>query len=175
MIVPRTPAALAALLALAVPVAPVCLAPPAAAAAHGATAQPPSRAVVCAPDAGRAARSAACRAAVAATGREFDEWDNVRVSGVAGRDRAVVPDGRVCSGGLAEFRGLDLARGDWPATRMAAGARFTFRYRQRIPHRGTFELYVTRPGYDPAAGVRGGYGGSRRYHPVADPRGRGEG
>jgi chitin-binding protein len=129
------------------------LLPAVPAGAHGATSDPPSRAVACAPD-GRAVRSAACRAAVDANGGDFAEWDNVRVSGVAGRDRERIPDGRLCSGGLDEFRGLDLARADWPAARVSPGARFTFRYRQRIPHRGTFRLYVTRDGYDPTRALR---------------------
>jgi predicted carbohydrate-binding protein with CBM5 and CBM33 domain len=143
---------LAAAGALAV-VAAFSLLPAGQAGAHGATSDPPSRAVACAPD-GRAVRSAACRAAIDANGGSFADWDNVRVPGVAGRDRERIPDGRLCSGGLADFRGLDLARADWPATRVTAGARFTFRYRQRIPHRGTFRLYVTRDGYDPGRALR---------------------
>nr|MDT0660408.1 lytic polysaccharide monooxygenase [Micromonospora sp. DSM 115978] len=116
--------------------------------AHGAAADPVSRAAACGPGGGRAAGSAACRAA-AEIGLVRDEWDNVRVPGVAGRDRAVIPDGRLCSGGHDEQRGLDLARADWPATRLTPGTRYTFGYRTTIPHKGQFRMYVTVDGYNP--------------------------
>ncbi|MEV4545796.1 lytic polysaccharide monooxygenase auxiliary activity family 9 protein [Micromonospora echinaurantiaca] len=133
-------AAVAVLVAVAT--VPVTAAP---AAAHGAPTDPLSRAAACAPES-RYAATAACRAAVEA-GAAVREWDNVRVAAVNGRDRERIPDGELCSGGLSAYRGLDLARTDWPATELTAGARFTFRYRTTIPHRGTFRLYLTRPGY----------------------------
>lgn len=118
--------------------------------AHGAPSNPVSRAVACGPDGGAAARSAACRAAMAVSGATpFTQWDNLRVANVNGRDREVVPDGKLCSGGLPAYRGLDLPRADWPATRLTAGTAFTFTYRETIPHQGTFRLYVTKDGYDP--------------------------
>lgn len=149
------------------------LVPGSPAGAHGATSDPISRAVACAPDAGRTARSAACRAAVAVSGEAFQEWDNIRVAGVNGRDRQRIPDGRLCSGGLTAYHGLDLARADWPATTVQPGARFTFRYRQRIPHQGTFRLYVTRAGYDPTEPLRWSDLESRPFLTVADPPMRG--
>ncbi|MGS2616439.1 lytic polysaccharide monooxygenase auxiliary activity family 9 protein [Micromonospora sp. LZ34] len=115
------------------------------AAAHGAPTDPLSRAAACGPE-GRHAATPACRAAVEA-GAAVREWDNVRVAAVNGRDRQRIPDGELCSGGLSAYRGLDLPRADWPATEVTAGGRFTFRYRTTIPHRGTFRLYLTRPGY----------------------------
>ncbi|MFE0389133.1 lytic polysaccharide monooxygenase [Streptomyces bungoensis] len=118
--------------------------------AHGAPTDPVSRVYACSPEGGVANRSAACRAAVSANGAPFTAWDDLRVSGVAGRDRQVIPDGRLCSGNLPAYRGLDLARRDWPATRLAPGGRLTMTYASTIPHAGTFRLYLTRPGYDPA-------------------------
>jgi predicted carbohydrate-binding protein with CBM5 and CBM33 domain len=119
--------------------------------AHGALDSPVSRVVACGPDAGQNAQSAACRAAVAVSGAlPFANWDNLRVANVGGRDREVIPDGKLCSGGLPAYKGLDLPRADWPATRLAAGAAFTFTYRETIPHKGTFRLYVTKDGYDPS-------------------------
>jgi chitin-binding protein len=116
--------------------------------AHGAPVQPISRTAACAP--GNAdARSAACTAARAANGQAFGAFDNLRVPGVDGRDKQVIPDGRLCSGGLPAFKGLDLPRDDWPATRVTAGGRLTVQYRATIPHRGSFRIYLTRPGYDP--------------------------
>ncbi|MFJ2195885.1 lytic polysaccharide monooxygenase [Streptomyces violaceusniger] len=118
--------------------------------AHGAPTDPVSRTFACSPEGGGAARSAACRAARAANGPEAADWDNLRIAGVAGRDRERVPDGKLCSGGLEAYRGLDLARPDWPSTRLSAGADLTLTYRSTIPHTGTFELYLTKEGYDPA-------------------------
>lgn len=118
--------------------------------AHGAPTDPVSRVVACSPTGGERAGTAACRAAVAANGAPFTAWDNLRVANVNGRDRQVVPDGKLCSGGLPAYRGLDLARADWPATRMAPGATLRMRYVSTIPHTGTFRMYLTKPGYDPA-------------------------
>ncbi|TMR98968.1 lytic polysaccharide monooxygenase [Nonomuraea basaltis] len=119
--------------------------------AHGALESPLSRAAACGAESPKTSGSAACRAAAAVRGTALPgDWDNLRVSNVAGRDREVIPDGKLCSGGVPAFKGLDLARADWPATTVKPGARFTFKYRGTIPHRGTFRLYVTRAGYDPA-------------------------
>ncbi|MEU8018359.1 lytic polysaccharide monooxygenase [Micromonospora parva] len=117
------------------------------AAAHGAPTDPVSRAAACGPE-GRYAATSACRAAIEA-GAAVREWDNVRVAAINGRDRERIPDGELCSGGLSAYRGLDLPRTDWPSTELTSGAKFTFRYRTTIEHRGTFRLYVTKPDYDP--------------------------
>jgi predicted carbohydrate-binding protein with CBM5 and CBM33 domain len=117
--------------------------------AHGTLERPASRTAECGTE-GDQAGSAACRAALAASGRDrMADWDNLRIANVAGRDRQVVPDGRLCSGGLDAYRGLDLAREDWPTTALKAGSTFRFAYRTTIPHQGTFRLYVTREGFDP--------------------------
>ncbi|MGW4022171.1 lytic polysaccharide monooxygenase [Streptomyces sp. NPDC005009] len=118
--------------------------------AHGAPTDPVSRAVACSPEGGDRAVSAACRAAVAANGAPFTAWDDLRVADVAGRDRRRIPDGHLCSGGLPAYRGLDLARTDWPATRVRPGGALPMTYVSTIPHTGTFRMYLTEPGYDPA-------------------------
>ncbi|MFM9695607.1 lytic polysaccharide monooxygenase auxiliary activity family 9 protein [Streptomyces europaeiscabiei] len=117
--------------------------------AHGAPTDPVSRVSACSPEGGSQG-SAACRAAIAANGAPFTAWDNMRVAGVNGRDREVVPDGQLCSGGLAPYKGLDLARADWPSTRLSPGTTLNLTYRSTIPHTGTFKLFLTKPGYDPA-------------------------
>jgi predicted carbohydrate-binding protein with CBM5 and CBM33 domain len=118
--------------------------------AHGAPDGPVSRALACGPEADRYGQSPACRAALAqGGGAAFAAWDNLRLPNVNGRDRQVVPDGKLCSAGLPLYRVLDLPRADWPATPVAAGAPFTFTYRETIPHTGTFRMYVTRDGYLP--------------------------
>src|SRR3954468_521628 len=83
------------------------LGPALPAAAHGAPVRPISRTAACATG-GTERTTAACRAAAAANGRALGDVDNLRVPGVNGRDRAYVPDGRLCSGGVAAYRGLDL-------------------------------------------------------------------
>ncbi|MET9080486.1 lytic polysaccharide monooxygenase [Streptomyces sp. NPDC004237] len=116
--------------------------------AHGAPTDPISRVYACSPSGGSAG-TAACKAAIAASGQNFVAWDNLRVADVNGRDRQVIPDGKLCSGNLAAYRGLDLARADWPATELTPGARLTMTYASTIAHAGTFKLYLTKPGYDP--------------------------
>jgi predicted carbohydrate-binding protein with CBM5 and CBM33 domain len=118
------------------------------AAAHGATTRPISRTAACAAGA-ETAGSAACRAARKANGQPFGSFDNLRVPDVNGRDRQIIPDGNLCSGDRPEFAGLDLARDDWPATELTAGQKIDIRYAATIPHRGTFRVYLTRPGYHP--------------------------
>lgn len=143
--VPKRVKVLSALAAAAV----VILAVPQPAQAHGALTSPVSRLAACGTE-GASAGSAACRAALAASDRkQWPDWDNLRIAGVDGRDREMIPDGKLCSAGLARYAGLDLARADWPATRLTSGASYTFAYRTTIPHAGTFKLYVTKDGYDP--------------------------
>ncbi|MEH0927544.1 lytic polysaccharide monooxygenase auxiliary activity family 9 protein [Micromonospora sp. CPCC 205558] len=137
------------------------------AAAHGAPTDPVSRAAACGPE-GRYAATSACRAAIEA-GAAVREWDNVRVAAINGRDRERIPDGELCSGGLSAYRGLDLPRTDWPSTQLTTGAKFTFRYRTTIEHRGTFRLYVTKPDYDPGKKLTWADLESRPFLTLTDP------
>ncbi|MEH0417591.1 lytic polysaccharide monooxygenase [Streptomyces sp. B21-083] len=138
--------------------------------AHGAPTDPVSRAYACSPDGGSLATTAACRAAVTANGgAPFTFWDNLRVANVDGRDRAVIPDGRLCSGGLPDYRGLDLARADWPSTELTPGARLTMTYRSTIPHTGTFKMFLTKPGYDPSGSLKWSDLPDRPFAEVKDP------
>ncbi|MHB9858247.1 lytic polysaccharide monooxygenase auxiliary activity family 9 protein [Streptomyces sp. YIM S03343] len=137
--------------------------------AHGAPTSPVSRTFACSPDGGADARTAACRAAVAANGAPFTLFDNVRVPDVNGRDRQVIPDGKLCGGGLSDYKGLDLPRSDWPSTRLAPGARLTMTYAAPIPHTGTFRLYLTKPGYDPTRALTWSDLPERPFAEVTDP------
>jgi predicted carbohydrate-binding protein with CBM5 and CBM33 domain len=137
--------------------------------AHGAPTDPVSRVYACSPEGGSAAGSPACRAAIAANGAPFTAWDNLRVAGVAGRDRQVIPDGRLCSGNLPAYRGLDLPRRDWPATRLAPGGRLTMTYASTIAHAGTFKLFLTKPGYDPAKPLTWADLPERPFAEITDP------
>ncbi|MFF3613271.1 lytic polysaccharide monooxygenase [Streptomyces sp. NPDC002580] len=124
------------------------------ASAHGAPTAPVSRVAACSPEGDGLERTAACRAAIAANGAPFTAWDNLRVGGVNGRDRSVIPDGKLCSGGLPAYKGLDLARADFPSTRMTPGGSFTLKYSSTIPHTGTFKLFLTKQGYSPTRALK---------------------
>ncbi|MFF9404835.1 lytic polysaccharide monooxygenase [Streptomyces anandii] len=137
--------------------------------AHGAPTDPVSRVFACSPDGGARAGTTACRAAVAANGAPFTAWDNLRVPGVDGRDRQMIPDRKLCSGGLPAYKGLDLARADWPVTPLTAGARMTMTYASTIAHEGTFKLYLTKPGYDPSKPLTWSEIPDRPFAQVTDP------
>ncbi|MFD3699292.1 lytic polysaccharide monooxygenase [Streptomyces sp. NPDC058646] len=120
------------------------------AAAHGSMTDPVSRVAACYAEGPESPQSAACKAAVKESGSQaFYDWNAVNIANAAGNHRALIPNGQLCSAGNDKYRGLDLARGDWPASPMTAGAH-TFRYKGTAPHKGSFELYVTKDGYDPA-------------------------
>jgi chitin-binding protein len=140
------------------------------ASAHGALSSPVSRTAACGTEGGAWLRSAACTAALAASGRSaFTDWDAERVSGVNGRDREVIPDGKLCSGGLPQFRGLDLPRTDWPTTTLASGAGFRFSYRATIGHAGSFRLYLTTDDYRPTAALTWAKIEPKPFLTVTDP------
>ncbi|MEU9309226.1 lytic polysaccharide monooxygenase [Streptomyces sp. NPDC048256] len=137
--------------------------------AHGAPTNPVSRVFACSPEGGADARTAACRAAVDAGGTSFAAWDNLRVANVNGRDRQTIPDGQLCSGGLSAYKGLDLARADWPSTRLTPGGTLRMTYASTIAHTGTFKLYLTKPGYDPSKPLTWSDLPTRPFAEVKDP------
>ncbi|MEU2440806.1 lytic polysaccharide monooxygenase [Streptomyces rubradiris] len=135
------------------------------AAAHGTMGDPVSRVAQCYAEGPEGPESAACGAAVAAGGTQaLYDWNGIRIGDAAGRHRQLIPDGRLCSAGNEEFKGLDLARADWPATRVHGGS-YTFKYRVTAAHKGTFTVYATKPGYDPAKRLT--WGDLDLEHPVA--------
>ncbi|MEU4234705.1 lytic polysaccharide monooxygenase [Nonomuraea sp. NPDC026600] len=124
---------------------------PGAAGAHGTMNNPPSRTMVCFSENPESPKSAACKKAVELGGTQpLYDWNEVNLANAAGRHREIIPDGKLCSAGRDKYRGFDQARADWPATGMSSGAAFTFRYRATAPHKGSFDLYVTKDGYDPS-------------------------
>src|SRR5262245_18127201 len=83
------------------------------ASAHGTMGDPVSRVAQCYAENPESPRSDACKAAVAAGGTQaLYDWNGIRIGDVAGRHQARIPDGRLCSAGNDEFKGLDLARAD---------------------------------------------------------------
>ncbi|GEC06677.1 chitin-binding protein [Streptomyces spinoverrucosus] len=120
------------------------------ASAHGSMGDPVSRVAQCYAEGPESPTSDACKAAVAAGGTQaLYDWNGVRIGNAAGQHRTLIPDGKLCSANNEAFKGLDLARADWPATSVSSGSH-TFKYRVTAPHKGTFTVYLTKPGYDPA-------------------------
>ncbi|MFE7274599.1 lytic polysaccharide monooxygenase [Streptomyces sp. NPDC057623] len=120
------------------------------ASAHGSMGDPVSRVSQCYAEGPESPKSDACGAAVAAGGTQaLYDWNGIRIGNADGRHQELIPDGRLCSANSDEFKGLDLARADWPATSVSSGP-YTFKYRVTAPHKGTFKVYITKAGYDPA-------------------------
>ncbi|MGW0187017.1 lytic polysaccharide monooxygenase [Streptomyces sp. NPDC003362] len=120
------------------------------ASAHGSMGDPVSRVSQCYAEGPESPSSDACKAAVAAGGTQaLYDWNGIRIGDAAGQHQARIPDGKLCSANNEEFKGLDLARADWPATSVRSGS-YTFKYRVTAPHKGTFKVYLTKPGYDPS-------------------------
>ncbi|MCX5138183.1 lytic polysaccharide monooxygenase [Streptomyces sp. NBC_00340] len=137
---------------VAVGIAPLALSALAAApaSAHGTMGDPVSRVSQCYAEGPESPKSAACKAAVASGGTQaLYDWNGIRIGDANGQHQALIPDGKLCSADSEEFKGLDLARADWPATGVSSGA-YTFRYRVTAQHKGTFKVYITKSGYDPS-------------------------
>ncbi|MFF3613915.1 lytic polysaccharide monooxygenase [Streptomyces sp. NPDC002580] len=148
-------------------IAPLALSALAAApaSAHGSMGDPVSRVAQCYAEGPESPRSDACAAAVAAGGTQaLYDWNGIRIGDANGRHQELIPDGRLCSAGNEEFKGLDLARSDWPATSVSGGS-YTFKYRVTAPHKGTFKVYITKAGYDPSGPLA--WGDLDLAHPVA--------
>ncbi|MFC6065859.1 lytic polysaccharide monooxygenase [Streptomyces ochraceiscleroticus] len=139
------------------------------AAAHGSMTDPVSRISACYAEGPESPDSAACKAMVAAGGvQALYDWNGVRDGAAGGQSRTRIPDGKLCSANSEEYKGLDLARDDWPASPMAAGAH-TFRYKATAPHKGTFELYLTKDGYDPSKPLKWSDLEAKPFAKVTDP------
>ncbi|MEW1698756.1 lytic polysaccharide monooxygenase [Streptomyces sp. NPDC091278] len=138
--------------------------------AHGSMTDPVSRVSACYAEGPESPKSAACKAAVAAGGPQaLYDWNGVNIANAAGKHRELIPDGKLCSAGNDKYRGLDLARADWPASPLTSGAH-TFRYKGTAPHRGSFALYVTKDGYDPAKPLKWSDLEAKPFAKVTDPR-----
>jgi chitin-binding protein len=140
------------------------------ASAHGSMTDPVSRVAACYAEGVESPRSAACKAAVAASGKQaFYDWNAVNIANAAGKSKQIIPDGKLCSAANDKYRGLDLPRADWPSTRMTAGSH-TFRYKGTAPHKGSFELYITKDSYDPTRPLKWSDLEAQPFVKTADPR-----
>ncbi|QDQ10693.1 lytic polysaccharide monooxygenase [Streptomyces spectabilis] len=138
--------------------------------AHGSMTDPVSRVAACFQEGPEAPKSAACKALVRAGGTQpLYDWNEVNIANAAGRSKEIIPNGKLCSAGNAKYKGLDLPRTDWPASKLSAG-KHTFRYRATAPHRGSFELYLTKESYDPAKPLTWSDLQARPFAKVTDPK-----
>lgn len=117
--------------------------------AHGAMTFPSTRTHVCFKEGPENPDTPACRDAIAQGGTQpLYDWFGLLIGNAAGRHREIIPDGQLCGAGTAKYAPYNMARADWPVTRVQAGATVTFRYNAWAPHPGTWSLYVTRNGFD---------------------------
>ncbi|WP_351235991.1 lytic polysaccharide monooxygenase [Streptomyces sp. NPDC002133] len=138
--------------------------------AHGSMTDPVSRVSACYAEGPESPDSAACKAAVAASGTQaFYDWNEVNIGDAAGRHKELIPDGKLCSAGRDKYKGLDLPRADWPASKLAAGSH-TFHYKGTAPHKGSFELYITKDGYDPSKPLKWSDLAAQPFAKVTDPK-----
>ncbi|WP_329178499.1 lytic polysaccharide monooxygenase [Streptomyces decoyicus] len=140
------------------------------AAAHGSMTDPVSRVSACFAEGPESPKSAACKAAVQAGGTQaLYDWNGVRDGNAGGQSRTRIPDGKLCSANSAEYKGLDLPRADWPSSTMRAGSH-TFHYKATAPHKGSFELYLTKSSYHPAKPLKWSDLESKPFAKVTDPK-----
>ncbi|MER5259433.1 lytic polysaccharide monooxygenase [Streptomyces sp. NPDC002855] len=140
------------------------------AAAHGSMTDPVSRVSACFQEGPESPTSAACKAAVAASGAQaFYDWNGVNIANAAGKSKEIIPDGKLCSAGNDKYKGLDLPRADWPSSKMSGG-NHTFRYKGTAPHKGSFELYITKDSYDPTKPLKWSDLEEKPFVDVADPK-----
>ncbi|SHF39516.1 lytic polysaccharide monooxygenase auxiliary activity family 9 protein [Streptoalloteichus hindustanus] len=141
------------------------------AAAHGSMENPISRSFLCRNEGPEEPKSEACKEAIRMGGTQpFYDWHEVNIGNAGGRHRQIIPDGQLCSAGRAKYRGIDQARADWPATTLPQSGPFTYNYRATAPHPGTFELYVTRDGYDPTQPLKWSDLEAKPFLTVRNPR-----
>ncbi|MET1073541.1 MAG: lytic polysaccharide monooxygenase [Umezawaea sp.] len=101
--------------------------------------------------------SGGCKAAIAAGGTQaMYDWHEVNIANAAGNSRSIIPDGKLCSAGRDKYKGLDLARTDWATTKLTSGANITFTLKATAPHKGSFELFNTKNGYNPSSPLKWG-------------------
>lgn len=125
------------------------------AASHGTMTTPVSRVYRCYLEGPESPDSAACQAAVAAGGTQpLYDWNEINLANAAGQHRSLIPDGKLCSAGRSKYAGFDLGRADWQTTAMPTSGSYTFKIRATAPHVGTWQLYVTKNGYNPATPLR---------------------
>ena len=91
---------------------------------HGSMADPISRSYEVFLENPMAPQSSAAKAAVAAAGTQaFYDWHEISLNVPDNNYQAKIPDGKLPGAGRDKYAGLNLARTDWPATKVVAGPR----------------------------------------------------
>lgn len=120
--------------------------------AHGSLETPISRLYNCYKENPENPKSAACRAAVAAGGTQaLYDWNGLNQGAANDQHQRIIPDGKICSAGRSLFKGMDLARTDWPTTTIMpnSNGRFDFIWYATAPHATKyFKFYITKPEYN---------------------------
>lgn len=120
---------------------------------HGSMETPLSRIYNCFLENPENPNSDACKAAVQVGGTQgLYDWNGVNQANANDMHRDIIPDGKLCSAGKELFKGMDLARSDWPSTMIAPNSSgdFEFVFIATAPHSTDyFRFYVTKDGYDP--------------------------
>ena len=120
---------------------------------HGSMETPLSRIYNCFLENPENPNSDACKAAVAEGGTQgLYDWNGVNQANANDMHRDIIPDGKLCGGGKDLFKGMDLARNDWPSTMIAPdqNGNFEFVFHATAPHSTDyFRFYVTKDDYDP--------------------------
>ncbi|CAM5563972.1 GlcNAc-binding protein A [Streptomyces narbonensis] len=129
-----------------------------------------SRVSACYAEGPEAPRSEACKAAVAASGTQaFYDWNAVNIANAAGKHRELIPGRQAVQCGQRQVPGARPGAGATGPLAGQSGAH-TFRYKGTAPHRGSFELYVTKDGYDPSKPLTWADLGAKPFATVTDPR-----
>ena len=117
------------------------------AAAHGTMGEPVSRIASCYEEGPESPQSDVCKQLVEENGSQaLYDWNEVNIPDADGRHREIIPDGQLCSAGREKYSGLDNP-GAWETTALPSGGEYTFSYTASAPHKGYFELYVTKDGW----------------------------
>ena len=143
--------------------------------AHGATVFPGSRQYLCYFDAVSANGSLdpyneACQSALDQGGSTpFYNWFGNLDSNGAGKTVGYIPDGQICDGGGRgpyDFSAFNDP-GNWPRTHVTAGDTVEWRYNNWAHHPGRFDLYITKPGWDPSQPI--GWDDIEKFQTISNP------
>ncbi len=117
---------------------------------HGSMADPISRSYEVFLENPQTPKTDAARAAIAVAGTQaFYDWHEVNRQLPNHDYRTQIPDGKLPGAGRDKYGGLNLARTDWPATKVQPG-HYHCVYYAATPHDPSyFEAYITKAGYDP--------------------------
>lgn len=117
---------------------------------HGSMADPISRSYEVFLENPETPQTDAAKAAIAVAGTQpFYDWMEVRRQVPDYNYPSVIPDGQLPGVGLAKYAGLNLARTDWPATKVTSGPRVCRFYATTAHDPSFFKAYITKDGYNP--------------------------